>query len=313
MLPSSSASAANDDGFPDSYITSHVSRAARRDSRFAAFFGDALELTPDADELDAMLRSFQGLDCADGHDEPGLPFSLAAAASAERDDERPARSVATESERARVDKRLLDALPPEMVLRTSQARHMVAIQRGDDRILIAATGSGKGATMFAPAIADYVDRVRARADLSAPRPVDLVLIPMANMGVPHAEAFNALLASALVRAGHDVGGGKAPGALYVERDSTRADPDGAAAAASTAPADGAACSTVCPAGHRLEHHQVWRKRALLDALCCDRCGGVIPPDEARFSCAMCDYDSCVECARPPDFFTMHACTTASDS
>ena len=53
--------------------------------------------------------------------------------------------------------------------------------------------------MFAPAIADYIDRVRKGADLSLLHPVDLVLIPMANMGTPHTEAFNTLLASALAR------------------------------------------------------------------------------------------------------------------
>ena len=115
-------------------LTSH--RAARFDSRLAAGLRDVLGAIPDADELDTILRDLQALDFADGDS-----AAMAPAPPPERDDERPVRAPATESERALVDKRLLDALPPDMVLRTSQARHLAAIQRGDDRLLIAATGS----------------------------------------------------------------------------------------------------------------------------------------------------------------------------
>ena len=89
----------------------------------------ALDAIPDGDELDTILRDLQCLDCSDGDEgegEPGCLSSAVAAAPAERDDERPARAVASESERARVDSRLLDTFPPGMPLRTSQAWHLAS-------------------------------------------------------------------------------------------------------------------------------------------------------------------------------------------
>ena len=44
--------------------------------------------------------------------------------------------------------------------------------------------------MWVQAVADYMDAVRGGVHIGVCRPVDLVLIPMANIGGAHAEAFN---------------------------------------------------------------------------------------------------------------------------
>ena len=102
------------------------------------------------------MRQFEGASLPE--EATSSPAVAALAPLPERDDERPARAPATQAELSRVDGRLLDVFrAAEQTPRGSQARHLAAVQGGRDAILIAATGSGKSSTMFAPAIADYVD------------------------------------------------------------------------------------------------------------------------------------------------------------
>ena len=135
-----------------------------------------------------------------------------------RDDEMPARSVASEEDLVAVQERLRAAAAAACVgdLRFSQARHLAALQGGEDAILIGATGSGKSATMFLPALADLVDAVSgAVGDVDNLRPVDLFVIPMANIGSTHEAAFNAYARSA-------VGIGHRRGVLGRRHDRARA-------------------------------------------------------------------------------------------
>ena len=184
-----------------------------------------------------------------------------------RDDDSPARALATAAERGRVDKHIQDLFSAGCSMRGSQARHLAAFQGGADAICIAATGSGKGKSMFALAIADYLQRLRSGGDTGVPRPVDLVLIPMANMGDGHKQGFDDFLASstaaastaASTMAGCYGPGPGCPAALYVER--VRFDPLAVGhVAASPNAANGI---IVCDNGHALSHERVRNKTFLL--------------------------------------------------
>ena len=70
--------------------------------------------------------------------------------------------------------------------------------------------------MFVLAVADYISHILDGGSTSHSRPVDLVLIPMANMGDAHKAAFDAFLASSTALAHKPTGAG-VPAALYVDR------------------------------------------------------------------------------------------------
>ena len=77
--------------------------------------------------------------------------------------------------------------------------------------------------MFAPSIADALELRRAGGGpLDTRHPIDLVLIPMANMGDGHKESYDRIVASLLAAEAAVVddaarGGGEPPCAYYVER------------------------------------------------------------------------------------------------
>lgn len=202
-----------------------------------------------------------------------------------KDDARAARDLASGDECRRVHSRLRDALPNHTQLRFAQARHLAAVQDGSDAVLIAATGSGKSLSMFLPARADVID---AECEGNGGcRPIDLVIIPMANMGPCHEEAFNVFVEGLQLQ-------GRAVGALYVDRGDYRG-------GGAEAPATAAARLTHCPEGHILKLCRVRAKAGRLEPARCDavavpQCPRDIGVEELRWRCgAGCDYDVCGTC------------------
>jgi len=213
-----------------------------------------------------------------GQQGPAAPTGL-------KDDARAARDSASGDECRRVHSRLRDALPNDTKLRFAQARHLAAVQDGSDAVLIAATGSGKSLTMFLQARADVID---AECEGNGGcRPVDLVIIPMANMGPCHEEAFNTFVTGLQLQ-------GRPVGALYVDRGNYQ----GGAAAA---PSAQKSRLTHCPEGHTLNLCRIRAKQGRLEPVRCDavavpQCPRDIGVDELRWRCgAGCDYDVCSTC------------------
>ena len=199
--------------------------------------------------------------------------------------------------------RLLDVFSDDRPLRGSQARHLSAVQDGGDAILIGATGSGKSYTMFAPSIADALELRRTGGGrLDTCHPIDLVLIPMANMGDGHKESYDCIVASLLAAqvaacVDDDVArdGGEPPCAYYVERGGFAAPSSGSSP--SGLPAASPGTRPQCPQGHHLVYavsKSRW-KLATLDTLVCEVKKCDIGPRDGRWSCAMCDYDVCESC------------------
>ena len=247
-----------------------------------------------ADDLDDaaladLLGEFNLLD--DGVEDITEMVPVPTADVAERDDALPARALASRAECDQVHRRLHHVLPPAAKnLRFAQARHLAATQDGADAVLIAATGSGKSLNMFVHAAADFADAVAAGTHRDC-RPIDLVLIPMVNMGPAHEQAARRFFGSPHSDA--------VPAALYVARDSLhngRTDGSSRRIAQNTGMRN-------CPSGHTLLWHPAYNKRALLDSVLCDVCGDDLGPTSGRWACANrtlgpgCDYDVCAECQR----------------
>ena len=222
--------------------------------------------------------------------------------SRESDDARPARAAATDAERACVSEDLLCVLEHTgHSLRGSQARHLAAIQGGRDAILVAATGSGKGATIFASAVARFVARLKAGDDLSRCEPVDLMLIPMTNMGAPFEEAFNTLVRDCIAGVPRKEGEcAVIAGALYVDRGGGPDSDGGGGGGATTAATTVAAVRPpvgVCAMGHGLKHYTFRQKGGALPELHCDVCSAAVGAADGRWSCVPCDFDVCEACTR----------------
>ena len=245
-------------------------------------------------ELQEIMTQLQGLPLREDPVDVN-EAALDGLAMPARDDERPARALATEAELTRLFPRIARVFPSLAVLRGSQARHIAAIQEGVDAILIAATGSGKSTSMFVLAVADYISHILDGGSTSHSRPVDLVLIPMANMGDAHKAAFDAFLASSTALAHKPTGAG-VPAALYVDRGDFSAPATARSTPGAPASLHKQGCVLACTHGHGLAYERARSHSASLQALKCDACQGVIATADGRWSCALCDYDVCEACA-----------------
>ena len=251
------------------------------------------ELSKPTDDLDdaeltALLHEFN-LDHDDGveHTSELVPTAHVS----ERDDAVPARATANQSECNLVHKRLRDVLPPGTKLRFAQARHLAATQDGADAVLIGATGSGKSVNMFVHAAADYADAVALGNNCDC-RPIDVVVIPMVNMGPAHEQAARSFFGSVPLPRDSDA----VPTALYVARDLQH---DGHTGGSSPHSAQKNTGLHICPAGHALIWHRA--HRVWLVPVLCDVCGADVGRVSGRWACANryvapeCNYDVCAKC------------------
>ena len=177
----------------------------------------------------------------------------------------------------------MKCVPPQYrPLRFAQAEHILALQGGQDGLMVAATGSGKSLTICLSACAEYV--TRAEANLEAIRrcePVDLVLSPLnasASSLVTFANRYFGDVASDL-----EVFGDR-PIALHVDRSGF-----GEGHVNDGARQRRTGHTPMCPQGHRLDYQTVRPKTAQLRAAHCDVCRKDIDVNTSRWSCIMCDY------------------------
>ena len=237
-----------------------------------SFFNTADDLDDlDDDLLTALLDEFHIHDDAVEEDGTTMP----AAHVADRDDALPARAHASLPECERVHLRLRKMLPAGNTLRFAQARHLAATQDGDDGVLIGATGSGKSLNMFVHAAADFADALAAGTQRTC-RPVDLILIPMVNMGPAHEQAARRFFGSIPL---DGVASDDVPAALYVARDFSHG---GQAGGSSHRAASQSSGVHVCPQSHALLWHSA---RKQLESALCDLCGADLGPASGRWACA----------------------------